>query len=57
MTIVKGAIRDLEVEFFRLWTRTPRTTMLSFPAGFGTVVINRPLYNGGSGTWGSPPAG
>src|SRR5438132_4637298 len=31
--------------FLRLWTRTPRTTMLSFPASSATVAINEPLYN------------
>src|SRR6266566_4857722 len=31
--------------FLRLWTRTPRTTMLSVPVRFAVMVMNQPLYN------------
>src|SRR5438067_7822036 len=31
--------------FLRLWTRTPRTTMLSLPVRSGAGAINVPLYN------------
>src|SRR5881628_1125913 len=46
VTIVSALCGISKLIFLRLWTRTPRTTMLSVPVRFAAVAINQPLYNG-----------
>src|SRR6476620_2356121 len=45
VTIVRALWGISKSMFLRLWTRTPRTTMLSVPVRFIAVVINESLYN------------
>src|SRR5215813_13591553 len=55
VTIVNALWGMSKSMFFRLWTRTPRTTMLSFSVRFNVVVMNLTLYNGGAGIRGMRP--